>query len=382
MTGADHENGDGHPDDLAITNGIEAIDPFEPVDSVARHALHDPAPLALHPSTLALHADADHVFGADVAPPLHLSTTFLYPSDPDTMVTARERTDPGERAVPSSLVYSRISAPNLSRLESILSALLHAPSLTYTSGLAAVHALYTVIHPPRVFLTGGYHGVHGVVQLLHRVSAGGSFVSQPLSSAEELCGPGDVIHVETPLNPTGEVRPIAKYADLAHRRGAYVVVDATLGPPPLQDPFKHGADAVIHSGTKYFGGHSDMLLGVVATVKKDWVQQLTKDRVFLGAVPGNMEAWLGIRSLRTLGLRVERQARSAEKLVGWMSTILEGGAPRGLAVDPKDLEAVRDGGRRNTPFHRTGEGTTGRGRVDRRSDVERAAQPGVRTRLS
>ena len=282
----------------------------------------------LHLSTLSLHADDDHSTGiSDIAPALHLSTTFRYPSDPNLLYTAhqlqqRQQTD--QQPGPSRHVYSRISAPNLLRLESILTPLLHAPSLAYTSGLAATHALYTVIRPTHVFITGGYHGVHGVLRVLSRLTNDTAFIIQPMSSAEELCGPGDVIHIETPLNPTGEVQPIATYAQLAHSRGGFIVVDATFGPPPIQDPFQHGADTVLHSGTKFLGGHSDMLLGVIAiaTQHDRWLKQLIQDRVFLGAVPGNLEGWLGIRSLRTLSLRVERQARTAEQLVNWLSLIL------------------------------------------------------------
>uniref|UniRef100_A0A0B7JW54 Cystathionine gamma-synthase n=1 Tax=Bionectria ochroleuca TaxID=29856 RepID=A0A0B7JW54_BIOOC len=84
----------------------------------------------------------------------------------------------------------------------------------------------------------------------------------PLDCDPSELGPGDVVHVETPLNPTGEARNLQHYADKAHKAGAYLTVDATFAPPPLQDPFAFGADVVMHSGTKYFGGHSDMLIGV------------------------------------------------------------------------------------------------------------------------
>lgn len=131
---------------------------------------------------------------------------------------------------------------------------------------------------------------------------------------------GDVIHLETPVNPTGEARSIAFYAALAHQTGAYLVVDSTFGPPGLQDPFEWGADVVMHSGTKYLGGHSDLLCGVLATRKGEWARALKEDRTVLGSVLGGMEAWLCMRGLRTLSVRVERASSNAGQLVGWLES--------------------------------------------------------------
>lgn len=137
---------------------------------------------------------------------------------------------------------------------------------------------------------------------------------------------GDIVHVETPLNPTGIAYNLAEFAKKAHARGAYLSVDATFGPPPLQDPFVWGADIVMHSGTKYVGGHSDMLCGILAVnpkrVQEGWFEGLFQERQFLGNVMGGMESWLGIRSVRTLEIRVERQARNAECLVKWLNDSL------------------------------------------------------------
>lgn len=136
--------------------------------------------------------------------------------------------------------------------------------------------------------------------------------------------PGDLIHVETPLNPTGEARDLAAYAATARALGCWLSVDATFAPPPLLEPFCWGADVVMHSGTKYFGGHSDMLCGVLAVrpeldAEKGWVKGLLGERVFLGSVMGSLEGWLGVRSLRTLAVRVERQSSNATRLVEWLA---------------------------------------------------------------
>lgn len=106
--------------------------------------------------------------------------------------------------------------------------------------------------------------------------------------------------------------------------GALLSVDATFAPPPLQDPFLWGADWVLHSGTKYFGGHSDLLCGVLVTKSLEEMKNLREERMFIGGVMGNMEAWLGVRSVKTLELRLMRQSRSAERLVKWVNDELVG----------------------------------------------------------
>lgn len=149
----------------------------------------------------------------------------------------------------------------------------------------------------------------------------------PLDCPASDLNEGDVVHLETPINPTGEAYDIRAYADKAHSRGAILVVDATFGPPGLQDPFEWGADVVMHSGTKYLGGHSDMLCGVLASKKEGWIRGLMEERAFLGSVMGSMEGWLGVRSLRTLELRVGRQSDNAFRLVQWLDRCLR--APEG-----------------------------------------------------
>lgn len=142
-------------------------------------------------------------------------------------------------------------------------------------------------------------------------------------------GKGDVVHLETPVNPTGIAYNVEAFAQVAHRRGAYLTVDATFAPPPLLDPFLWGADFVMHSGTKYFGGHSDMLCGVVGVGRQveGWEKHywgMYAERIYLGSVMGSMEGWLGVRSLRTFELRVKRQSENADQLVAFIAGALEG----------------------------------------------------------
>jgi cystathionine beta-lyase/cystathionine gamma-synthase len=169
----------------------------------------------------------------------------------------------------------------------------------------------------------------------------------PLDCIAEDLQVGDIVHVETPLNPTGEATDIKAFAKKAHSRGAYLLVDATFAPPPLQNPLALGADIVMHSGTKYLGGHSDMLCGVLALPERhaEWFEQLAQERRYLGNVMGNLEAWLGVRSLRTLGLRVCRQSQSATRLVEWLNGCLQPEKASlerdNLDSDPADTAVVR-----------------------------------------
>ncbi|KAI1460181.1 cystathionine gamma-synthase [Annulohypoxylon moriforme] len=270
-------------------------------------------------SSRAMHAD-DYINNHKaVAPPIHVSTTFRYDSDPDKLEHGLNN-DP--QAPHDSHIYSRYTAPNYTRLEALLTSLLKGPSLTYTSGLAAFHALLVFLNPSRIAIGQGYHGCRGVIGLLQKFKP----IEQLTLSESDLrkLRPGDVLHVETPFNPTGEACDLSYYRKIASEQGAWLTCDATFAPPPLQDPFVQGVDVVMHSGTKYIGGHSDILCGVLSIRpdlerENDWITKLRGERAYLGSVLGNLEGWLGVRSVRTLELRVERQSRSAEELISWLS---------------------------------------------------------------
>ncbi|PTB64866.1 cystathionine beta-lyase/cystathionine gamma-synthase [Trichoderma citrinoviride] len=283
--------------------------------------------MALHPETLAVHADNELDVSNDVSPPLHPSSTFRFPSDPEQLVPLRHRS-----AEDKSHVYSRLSNPNTARFEALLTSLIKAPCLTYTSGLSALLGILVCLKPRQIAIAKGYPGCHGTIAL---VSGLNGMKKIPLDCPAEDLGAGDVVFLETPVNPTGLASNIQDYADKAHSRGAILVVDATFGPPGLQDPFKHGADIVLHSGTKYLGGHSDILCGVVATNNQDWFAQLKKERFFLGGVMGSLEGWLGVRSMRTLHLRVLRQSESATKLVQWLNSALQLNEACGASTEPE-----------------------------------------------
>nr|POE68835.1 putative trans-sulfuration enzyme [Quercus suber] len=299
----------------------------------------DEATRSLSLATRVVHADDPMNSYADVAPALHVSTTFRYTSDPAKLNPPNDDEPPphlpGGPISSDAHIYSRETAPNASRLELILSSLLQAPCLTYSSGLAAFHALLVHVNPRVVAIGNGYHGCHGVLKVYQKLTGCkivDLFDTATWQNKEEgwKLGAGDVVHLESPVNPTGKAFNVAHFAQLAHERQAVLTIDATFAPPPLLDPFKWGADYVMHSGTKYFGGHSDMLCGVLAVSKRDaatWEKrywELFHERVYLGSVMGSMEAWLGVRSLRTLELRVLRQSQNATLLVQFLHACLTG----------------------------------------------------------
>ena len=121
--------------------------------------------------------------------------------------------------------------------------------------------------------------------------------------------------LESPTNPALEIADIATIAEAAHDAGAYVVVDNTFATPLLQRPLDLGADLVVHSATKFLAGHSDVVLGAVVTRDDELYGVLKDRRDLIGAIPGPLEAWLALRGMRTLHLRVERAQANAQELV-------------------------------------------------------------------
>jgi len=204
----------------------------------------------------------------------------------------------------------------MARTEVVLSGICNGQAILYSSGLSAAYAALVHYQPKRVLIRNGYHGCHNTIKLYARTRGITEFM---VDLDVEDIGPGDLVWLETPLNPYGEARDIEAYARKAHDAGATLLVDATFAPPPLLDPFKWGADMVLHSGSKYFGGHTDILCGVlVVPDEKSW-RSLWYDRSHLGSVLGSMETWLLLRSLRTLSIRVKQQAATATAFAKWLN---------------------------------------------------------------
>ncbi|EXJ59295.1 cystathionine beta-lyase [Cladophialophora yegresii CBS 114405] len=271
-------------------------------------------------STLALHSDDYCDSFQDEAPPLRLSTSFKYSRNSAELVPIPDRSTND----PDDYYYSRISAPTTRRFETALSAILKAHAVTYASGLAAFHAALILLNPRRVSIgKDAYFGCQGVIDIVSRQS---NIEKIALDCPAEGLHPGDLIMLETPLSPSGLALNIAAYAQKAHARGAFLLVSSTLAPPGLQDPFALGADLVMHSGSKYIGGHSDTMSGILATQNQLWANQLRKDRSILGNTLSGFDSWLGLRSIRTLDVRLQRQSESTQRIVVWLNSGVQGTA--------------------------------------------------------
>ena len=214
--------------------------------------------------------------------------------------------------------YGRTGNPTWQAFEAALGDLEGGRALAFSSGLAAVSTVLNLVAhgatvvAPRV----AYNGT--LLQLADLESRGR--VATRLIDTEDTAGfvaamDDDValVWLESPTNPSLELSDIATIAAAAHEAGASVVVDNTFATPLLQQPLSLGADIVVHSATKYLSGHSDVLMGAVVTADDALWDVLKGRRDLLGAIPGTLEAWLALRGLRTLHVRMERaQANAAE----------------------------------------------------------------------
>lgn len=260
-------------------------------------------------STAAVHGDGNIREPGDVAPAIHPTTNYEYGTDPSKLFPTGTQPEDGRHT------YSRESQNNVDRIEAVLDELLDGPSTVYSSGLSAFHGLMTLLNPKRLFIGEGYNGIHCVAQIFQR--AGLEIFS--LSDIDAKCGKGDFVHLETPVNPTGLALDVELYAQKAHSKGAYLVVDSTFAPPPLFHPFKHGADFILHSASKYLSGHSDVLAGVIVSRDEATKKQLVKDRMMLGSIIQPFEAWLLLRSLKTYPIRLQVQSENVNRIVAFLS---------------------------------------------------------------
>jgi len=144
-----------------------------------------------------------------------------------------------------------------------------------------------------------------------------------LSAAESVLRQGDLVWLETPRNPACDIYDIAEYSRIAHSKGARVCVDSTFAPPPVQRPLACGADISMHSTTKGLAGHSDAIGGALVVSDVELHAKLERQRIALGAVPGSLETWLLLRSLRTLHVRVEKQCDSTAAIAKWLHASIE-----------------------------------------------------------
>jgi cystathionine gamma-synthase len=265
-------------------------------------------------STRAVHAgqDFDPTTGA-VIPPVYLTTTFV---------------QDGISGFRGGYEYARGGNPTRTALETLLASLEGGDrAFSFASGLAAEDTLLRAILAPGDHVLMGNDVYGGTHRLVSR-----AFIPWGVSlSTVEMSDPDavraairpdatKVVWLETPSNPLMKITDIAAVAELAHAAGAIVVVDNTFASPYLQQPLSLGADVVVHSTTKYLGGHSDVLGGAVVLNHGELAEKVGFLQFGVGAVSGPMDAWLTVRGIKTLPVRMDRHSSNAqtiaERLVG------------------------------------------------------------------
>ena len=221
--------------------------------------------------------------------------------------------------------YSRVANPTRTALQVALASLENARhGVAFSSGIGATTTLMHLVDPgQRVVLIADVYG--GVYRMTSKVyePKGYRFTYVPASEFDESLGSHldeDVrmVWVETPSNPLLNVVDIRRAAEAAHSVGALLVVDNTFATPYLQQPLELGADAVIHSTTKYLGGHSDTVGGFVATNDEALAEQLYFLQKSLGAVPGPFDAWLVLRGIKTLAVRMRQHCENARRIAAFL----------------------------------------------------------------
>jgi len=263
--------------------------------------------------TLALHAgqDPDPVTGA-VVPPIHQVSTFK---------------QDGVGGLRGGYEYSRSANPTRSALEECLRALeAGARGLAFASGLAAEDTLLRTVCSPGSHVVipddayGGTYRLFAQVQQKWGVDWSAAQVSDVDSVRAAVRPETAVVWVETPTNPLLNVADIAALAAVAHDAGALLVVDNTFASPYLQQPLRLGADVVVHSTTKYLGGHSDVVGGALVAADAEVGEQLAYHQNAMGAVAGPFDSWLVLRGIKTLGVRMDRHNANAAAVVDMLTS--------------------------------------------------------------
>lgn len=260
-------------------------------------------------ATRAIHAgqDADPTTGATVVP-IYATSTYTQAA-------------PGDH---KGYEYSRSGNPTRTALETCLASLEGGErGLAFASGLAATTAVLSVLRPgDEVAAAADLYG--GTFRLLDKVFKPWGLTAHYTDDANAagfaaiITPKTKLVWIETPTNPLLQVLDIAAIAELAHKVGAKLAVDNTFATPYLQQPLKLGADIVVHSTTKYLGGHSDVVGGAVIGAK-DLLEPIKFYQNAAGGVPGPFDAYLTLRGLKTLAIRMERHCANAALLADWLA---------------------------------------------------------------
>lgn len=265
---------------------------------------------SLHFETLAVHAgtEPDPATGA-IMTPIYQSSTF-----------AQE--DVGQH---KGYEYGRTDNPTRTALQKAIATLEDGRyALAFASGMAAIDTLLRLLKPGDHVVCGDdvYGGTYRLFDKILKVTGlTFSFVDTADRQAVEaaLRPETKLVWLETPTNPLLKLADIAAVADLAHSHGAWLAVDNTFASPALQRPLTHGADFVIHSTTKYIGGHSDVIGGVIALNDAAAFEQLKFLQNAVGAVPGPLDCFLTLRGIKTLALRMRSHSENAMQVAQFLA---------------------------------------------------------------
>ena len=259
-------------------------------------------------STRAIHAgqEPDPATGAVIVP-IYATSTYAQAS-------------PGEH---KGYEYSRSGNPTRTALEACLASLEGGErGLAFASGLAATTAVLSLLKPgDEVVAAADLYG--GTYRLLERVFKPWGLATRytddatPAGFEKLLTRATRLVWLETPTNPLLQILDIAALAKVAHAAGALLAVDNTFASPYLQQPIRLGADLVIHSTTKYLGGHSDVVGGAVVG-RRELLQPIAFYQNAAGGVPGPFDCFLTLRGIKTLALRMERHCANARRLAAWL----------------------------------------------------------------
>ena len=223
--------------------------------------------------------------------------------------------------------YSRVANPTRTALQQCLASLEGADhGIAFSSGLGATTTLMHLVNPgERVVCVNDVYG--GVYRMFSQVYEPKGYVFDYVSAPDVSASLGDhldertrLVWIETPTNPTLKIVDIRAAADAAHAAGALVVVDNTFATPYLQQPLELGADVVVHSLTKYLGGHSDLIGGFAATNDPTVADRLLFLQKSLGAVPGPFDCWLVLRGLKTLAVRMRQHCENARAVAEFLGS--------------------------------------------------------------
>ena len=263
-------------------------------------------------STKAIHAgqEPDPTTGA-VIPPIHPSSTYA---------------QDGVGGTRSGYEYSRSANPTRTALQECLAALeggRHA--VAFGSGMGATDVLLRVLLSPGDHIVIPHDAYGGTFRLVDKVLRPWGIEHTPVDLADvaslraALRPETRAIWCETPTNPLLGIADIAAVADVAREAQARLVVDNTFASPYLQAPLALGADVVLHSTTKYIGGHSDVVGGALVTSDDALAERLLFTQNAVGSVPSPFDAWLTLRGVKTLAVRMERHSDNAERVVGFLA---------------------------------------------------------------